>query len=137
MRFVTGKPTSFKLNSLSYEAYVLYIFMKLLVLYSGGEPSLASHLTRKRYLPHMWPLNKFLTPVRLSGGAFLLRVKQGVLQFVLIKPQTALLALILDRYGLYAEGDFSLSSGYAYISFINNLSVSVSLYSLGLFYLAT
>ena len=56
---------------------------------------------------------------------------------MLVKPQTAWLSLILGRYGLYNEGDFSFRSGYAYISFVNNVSVTVSLYCLGLFYLAT
>lgn len=68
---------------------------------------------------------------------FFRRVKQGVLQFVLIKPFTAVLAIVCDRYGVYNEGSFDLRSGYFYLSGINNLSITLSLYCLVLFYLAT
>jgi hypothetical protein len=61
----------------------------------------------------------------------------GVLQFVFVKPVTALLSLALDHYGMYHEGDFSVSSTYLYLSFMNNMSVTLSLYCLGLFYVAT
>lgn len=59
------------------------------------------------------------------------------MQFVLIKPCTAVLAIVLERYGLYREGHFELSSGYLYLSLINNTSISLSLYCLVLFYMAT
>jgi len=60
-----------------------------------------------------------------------------VLQFVLIKPVTAILAIVLERNGFYHEGRFDLSSGYLYLALINNLSISLSLYCLVLFYMAT
>ncbi len=66
-----------------------------------------------------------------------MKVKQGVLQFVLIKPITAVLAIILEQYELYNEGVISFKSGYTYVSMINNTSISLSLYCLVLFYLAT
>ena len=50
---------------------------------------------------------------------------------------TAFLCLILDHYGLYKEGSYDLHGGFVYLSFINNLSVSLSLYCLVLFYMAT
>ena len=68
---------------------------------------------------------------------FFRRVKQGVLQFVLIKPFTAVLALIFEHYGFLHEGHFEWYSGYMYLSAINNTSVSLSLYCLVLFYMAT
>ena len=68
---------------------------------------------------------------------FFRRVKQGVLQFVLIKPITAIVAILLNYYGIYNEGEWSFHYGYLYISTINNTSVSVSLYYLVLFYIAT
>lgn len=55
----------------------------------------------------------------------------------MVKPLTAVASLILNHYELYDEGSFSWDSGYLYISFVNNVSVSISLYSLGLFYMAT
>lgn len=64
-------------------------------------------------------------------------MKQGVLQFVLIKPCTAILAIVLESYGVLHEGHFEWYSGYMYLSAINNTSVSLSLYCLVLFYMAT
>jgi len=55
----------------------------------------------------------------------------------LIKPITAILAIVLDYYGLYKEGNYNFSSSYLYLSIINNISVSLSLYCLILFYVAT
>jgi hypothetical protein len=60
-----------------------------------------------------------------------------VLQFVLIKPFTAILAIVFEHYGIYHDGHFEFKSGYFYLSFINNISISLSLYCLVLFYLAT
>ena len=41
-----------------YEAYVLYIFMQLLVHFLGGENSLIIHLEFKRRITQPWPLDK-------------------------------------------------------------------------------
>mmetsp|Transcript_17547 Transcript_17547/g.18194 ORF Transcript_17547/g.18194 Transcript_17547/m.18194 type:complete len:204 (-) Transcript_17547:62-673(-) len=62
-------------------------------------------------------------------------IKKGVLQFVLLKPITAVLSIILNINDLYREGDFSISSSYLYVSLVNNISISVSLYCLALFYM--
>lgn len=70
----------------------------------------------------------------LVDRIFFRRVKQGVLQFVFIKPITSILTVILIYFGIYHEGNFNLNQGYIYISFINNISVSISLYCLVLFY---
>jgi len=43
---------------------------------------------------------------------------------------------VLHRYGMCVDGDYSLRNGYLWISLINNASVSLSLYSLVLFYMA-
>ena len=48
-----------------------------------------------------------------------------------------MLAIVFDKNGMYHEGEFTFKSGYLYLSLINNLSVTVSLYWLVLFYLAT
>lgn len=68
---------------------------------------------------------------------FLRRIKQAALQFVLVKPITAVLEIILAEHGLYEEGKFQLRNGYFWIALANNISVSVSLYALVLFYMAT
>ena len=70
---------SLELNALRdiYEAYVLYIFMQLLIQYLGGEALLHVHLEMIRRINHVWPLDS-LKPMRTDKG-FLRRVKQGVL----------------------------------------------------------
>lgn len=40
-----------------YEAYVLYIFMQLLIHFLGGENSLIVHLEFKRRIKQPWPLD--------------------------------------------------------------------------------
>jgi hypothetical protein len=56
---------------------------------------------------------------------------------VLIKPFTAVLAIVFDKYGIYHEGRFDVTSGYFYLALINNISITLSLYCLVLFYMAT
>ena len=119
----------------SYEAYVLYLFTQLIIEYLGGEYPLICLLITKRYLIRPWPMNK-IKPIQLGEG-FYRNVKQGVLQFVIIRPITSVFALILAGWDLYTEGDFSLNNGYLYCSLISNISISISLYYLVLLYTAT
>jgi hypothetical protein len=49
----------------------------------------------------------------------------------------SLVTLILQTFDKYKDGDFSINGGYIYITLINNISVSVALYGLFLFYEAT
>lgn len=65
------------------------------------------------------------------------KVKQAVLQFVLVKPLTSFVEVVLHKYDLCNDGSYSLKNGYTWISFVNNVSVSFSLYGLVLFYMAT
>lgn len=45
--------------------------------------------------------------------------------------------LILQAFDKYKDGDFSVKGGYLYIAIVYNVSVSVALYGLFLFYNAT
>ena len=56
---------------------------------------------------------------------------------MLIKPITSVLAIVLDKYGVYCDGTYDLHCGFPWLAFINNISVSFSLYFLVLFYQAT
>lgn len=55
----------------------------------------------------------------------------------MIKPFTCVAELILEKYGLYNDGDYSIKNGYLWVAMVNNISVSLSLYGLVLFYMAT
>jgi len=49
----------------------------------------------------------------------------------------ALITLILQAFGKYSDGDWSPNSGYLYITIVYNISVSLALYGLFMFYSAT
>jgi hypothetical protein len=67
---------------------------------------------------------------------FIRRCKQGVLQFVILKPILVLAAFILYYFHLYEDGSFSPGGGYLYITLIYFVSYSGGLGSLVLFYVA-
>ncbi|KAI7851958.1 organic solute transporter Ostalpha-domain-containing protein, partial [Circinella umbellata] len=64
-------------------------------------------------------------------------VKRGILQFVYVKPVLAILTMILKVTGNYQEGEISWSSSYVYLTFFYNLSVSLTLWCLMVFFYAT
>nr|XP_019949777.1 PREDICTED: transmembrane protein 184A [Paralichthys olivaceus] len=68
---------------------------------------------------------------------FLRFCKQATLQFCVVKPIMAVITIILQAFGKYHDGDFSVTGGYLYITIIYNFSVSLSLYALFLFFFAT
>eukprot|EP01100_Stratorugosa_tubuloviscum_P009041 TRINITY_DN378_c2_g1_i2.p1 TRINITY_DN378_c2_g1~~TRINITY_DN378_c2_g1_i2.p1 ORF type:complete len:362 (-),score=90.66 TRINITY_DN378_c2_g1_i2:193-1278(-) len=145
-----------------YEAYVLYCFFALLVGYLGGRSKLEELLDYKdaqahaqfqseqqelntnqiklissqNYLQHHFFPLCCLSPF-IPNKNFFRICKALILQFVLIKPITALLAIILDHFNLYDEGHYHTNRGYLYITIIENISVSLSLYFLILFYQVT
>jgi Organic solute transporter Ostalpha len=118
-----------------YEAYVLYMFFRLLVGYLGGESRLAARWALHDDIKHPWPLC-CLPSIRL-GWVFFRRCKLGILQFVLIKPLLAVSAVILDIFDLYGDGDWHLDQAYIYETSVANFSVTLSMYFLVLFYKAT
>ncbi|XP_030839977.1 transmembrane protein 184B isoform X1 [Strongylocentrotus purpuratus] len=73
---------------------------------------------------------------RTYSIGFLRFCKQATLQFCFIKPVMALCTLILLPFGKYSDGNFSITDGYLYITIIYNISVSLALYALFLFYFA-
>jgi hypothetical protein len=83
---------------------------------------------------HLWPLNHVLPRVDISDPYTFLAVKRGILQYAWLKPILALATIIMKATGIYKEGYIGLSSGYLWSGIIYNISVTVSLYSLGLFW---
>ena len=68
-------------------------------------------------------------------GAYIRMCKQGALQFVFLKPILASLTLLLTWAGVYGDQEIKANKAYPYIAFVYNLSYSLALYSLLLFYL--
>ena len=110
------------------------MFFKLLIELADGEENLINKLENKRQVRYTIPLCCFhIKP----GRIFLHRCKQMILQYVLFKPLLAVSSFILQLTGEYHEGDYSTNSGYLYIAIFYNISITISLYFLVLFYEVT
>lgn len=83
---------------------------------------------------HLWPLNHVFPKVDISDPHTFLAVKRGILQYAWLKPLLGLAAIIMKVTGVYKEGTIALSSGYMWSGIIYNISVTLSLYSLGMFW---
>ncbi|KIH63175.1 hypothetical protein ANCDUO_06523 [Ancylostoma duodenale] len=73
--------------------------------------------------------------IRLNSYASVSR--QATLQFCFIKPVMAVITLFLVGMGKYEDGNWSADQGYLYITLVYNVSISLALYGLFLFYTAT
>jgi len=113
-----------------YEAWVVYCFLVLVLEYAGGEGTCANKLADNPPMRHPWPLCK-LSPIALDTR-FLRRCKQGALQFVVIKPVMAVISLSLLASGAYDSTVYQII-----LLLVYNLSYTMALYALLLFYLAT
>lgn len=113
----------------SYEAYVVYNFVVLLINYGGGDLHLCRYLEDHPRMPHPWPLNHWLPPLKL-GPAFLNSVRASVLQFVFVKPAGSALKLYTFLHSDYVIRMVVI----VVLAVVNNISVSCALYGLVLFY---
>uniref|UniRef100_A0A8B9SRT0 Transmembrane protein 184B n=1 Tax=Anas platyrhynchos TaxID=8839 RepID=A0A8B9SRT0_ANAPL len=107
-----------------YEAFVIYNFLSLCYEYLGGESSIMSEIRGKPIESSCMYGTCCLWGKTYSIG-FLRFCKQATLQFCVVKPL------------MYQDGDFDVTSGYLYVTIIYNISVSLALYALFLFYFAT
>ncbi|CAF1510965.1 unnamed protein product, partial [Didymodactylos carnosus] len=119
-----------------YESFVIYSFLSLCYEYLGGESAIMAEIRGKNIERSWWYCTCFLSNREYTIG-FLRFCKQATLQFCLIKPIMAVVTLILQAFNHYRDGDFSAKSGYLYLTIIYNISVSLALYGLFLFYAAT
>lgn len=117
-----------------YEAFTIYTFFQLLINYLGGERSLIIMTHGRAPVEHLWPVNQVLRKVDISDPYTFLSIKRGILQYAWLKPILAVAAIIMKATGTYHEGYIGLASGYFWSGIIYNISVTVSLYSLGLFW---
>ena len=116
-----------------YEAYVIQSFVYYLIELLGGEERMANILSRKDANLGSHP--KFMSKIFIGrwdmGEEFLLKIKHGVLQYVVVKTvMTLLTTFVLLPSGYYGEGTFSWSSAYIYMTAIMNISVMYALYCL-------
>lgn len=117
-----------------YEAFTIYTFFQLLLNYLGGERALIIMTHGRAPVHHLWPLNHVLPKVDISDPHTFLSIKRGILQYALLKPILAIATIIMKATGSYQEGYIGASSGYMWSGIVYNISVTLSLYSLGLFW---
>ncbi|XP_011693659.1 PREDICTED: transmembrane protein 184B isoform X1 [Wasmannia auropunctata] len=119
-----------------YEAFVIYNFLSLCYEYLGGEGNIMSEIRGKPIRSSCLYGTCCLVGKTYTIG-FLRFCKQATLQFCLVKPVMAFVIIFLQAFGHYRDGDWSPDGGYIYITIIYNISVSLALYGLFLFYFAT
>ncbi|XP_008781279.1 protein LAZ1 isoform X2 [Phoenix dactylifera] len=135
-----------------YEAFAMYCFGRYLVACLGGEERtieflerlggscssapLLQHASEKGVIKHPFPMNYILNPWKL-GEWFYQLIKIGIVQYMIIKTVTAILAVVLEAFNVYCEGEFKLNCGYPYMAVVLNFSQSWALYCLIQFYTAT
>ncbi|XP_017486269.1 PREDICTED: transmembrane protein 184B-like [Rhagoletis zephyria] len=119
-----------------YEAFVIYNFLSLCYEYLGGEGNIMSEI-RGKPIRSSWYYGTCCLQGRTYSIGFLRFCKQATLQFCAVKPIMSFATLVLQAFGKYRDGDWSADSGYLYIIAVYNISVSLALYGLVLFYYAT
>ncbi|PNP52874.1 hypothetical protein THARTR1_06715 [Trichoderma harzianum] len=117
-----------------YEAFTIYTFFQLLINYMGGERAVIIIPHGRAPVHHLWPMNHFLPKVDISDPYTFLAIKRGILQYAWLKPILAVAAIVMKATDTYQEGYIGAKSGYFWSGIIYNISVTVSLYSLGLFW---
>ncbi|KAJ5189167.1 Organic solute transporter Ost-alpha [Penicillium cf. griseofulvum] len=117
-----------------YEAFTIYTFFQLLINFLGGERAVIIMAHGRPPISHAWPLNHFLQKIDVSDPHTFLAVKRGILQYAWLKPILALASIIMKATDTYQEGYIGLSSGYLWTGIIYNVSVTISLYSLAMFW---
>ncbi|KAI9264996.1 organic solute transporter Ostalpha-domain-containing protein [Phascolomyces articulosus] len=120
-----------------YEAFVIYAFFNLLLNKLGGERALIIMLHSRPPSDNFFPGTLWSREIYVGDPYTFLFVKRGILQFVYVKPILAILTMILKVTGNYQEGEISWSSSYVYLTFFYNLSVSLTLWCLMVFFYAT
>ncbi|KAJ6386360.1 hypothetical protein OIU77_029348 [Salix suchowensis] len=107
-----------------YESFAMYCFGRYLVacleersiefLEREGrlcsKAPLLEHNHERGIIKHPFPMNYIFKPWK-PGQWFYQVVKFGIVQYMLIKSLTAVLAVLLEVFGVYCEGDFKLRCG--------------------------
>ena len=75
-----------------------------------------------------------LAKVDISDPHTFLTIKRGILQYAWLKPVLGIATIVMKATGTYQEGYIGLTSGYLWSGIVYNVSVTLSLYSLAMFW---
>ncbi|TDH69791.1 hypothetical protein CCR75_007259 [Bremia lactucae] len=114
-----------------YEAFVVYSFLALVLSFAGGESVCVLKMQSEPDIRQPWPLNRCFYPLG-RDGRLLRQCKRATIQFVFIKPIFAALSLLMLACGKYHTLAYQLILAVVY-----NISYTLALYGLYVFYLAT
>ncbi|KAJ8476321.1 hypothetical protein OPV22_020048 [Ensete ventricosum] len=131
-----------------YEAFALYSFWCYLVACLGGEErvvellenaareEISEHLLKEEddEAQHRHSLNDFVFHPTVLGKDLYTIIKFGIVQYMILKTLCAFLALLLELFGVYGDGEFKWYYGYPYVTIIINFSQMWALYCLVQFY---
>jgi len=117
-----------------WQAFTIYTFFQLLINFLGGERAVIIMAHGRPPISHAWPLNHFLPKIDVSDPHTFLAVKRGILQYAWLKPILALASVIMKATDTYQEGYIGVGSGYLWTGIVYNMSVTISLYSLAMFW---
>lgn len=117
-----------------YEAFTIYTFFQLLINFLGGERSLIIMMHGRQPVHHLWPMSHCLPKVDISDPHTFLAIKRGILQYAYLKPILAVATIVMKLTGTYQEGYLGPTSGYLWAGIIYNVSITLSLYALALFW---
>lgn len=117
-----------------YEAFTIYAFFQLLINFIGGERSLIVMMHGRQPVSHPWPLSMCLAKIDISDPHTFLAMKRSILQYTWVKPLLAVATIGMKAGGVYKEGTLEVSSGYLWSGIIYNLSITLSLYALAMFW---
>ena len=116
------------------QAFTIYTFFQLLINFLGGERAVIIMTHGRPPIQHAWPLNHIFPKVDISDPHTFLAVKRGILQYTWLKPILALVSIVMKATGTFQEGYLGLTSGYLWTGIVYNISMTLSLYSLALFW---
>jgi len=118
-----------------YEAFTIYTFLQLLINFIGGERALIILMTGRAPVSHPWPMNLVCPKIDISDPYTFLAVKRGILQYAWVKPVLSIATIVMKATGTYKEGYIGVTSGYFWSSIIYNVSITVCLYALAMFWM--
>ncbi|CAH2351360.1 transmembrane protein 184 homolog [[Candida] railenensis] len=117
-----------------YEAFVIYTFFSLLTQMLGGERSIIIRTSGREPVSHPGLLRYILPAMDISEPTTFLNIKRGILQYVWLKPIICFSILFTEALGYYNGDDLGWTSLNLWLTLLYNMSVSLSLYCLAIFW---